>query len=492
MVLDRFTIRQQITLFFASAVIGVSLILSVVFWCVYQDDSVIKDIDEIRAVQVDFVTQVQEWKNTIIRGHVPQDYKEYYGRFKSKYQSIQQDLMKLAKYYEDKKGYEQVSKQLYSLLTFHKGLYDRYTEGLKLYEQGVIPSTQKVDNFVRGIDRSLTKNLTKLVGDISHIHLEQKQQADKSSKIFFSIFALILLGGFSWLGWTISSYMYKYNETIKLHAGFVQNGELNHQVTQNQGDYSILYSAFNGLYSKLGGLIKQIISKTSTVSSEMQYVSKEVTETKANLQNQKVKMDDLAKSMYEFSEKLQEVNQNAAQTKDHSEEMEKCIESVSQVIKNLAHTSNVMEEKLQLIDKVSKHVGLLSLNASIEAARAGDAGRGFAVVAEEIRKLAKNANEASTQIKSIMQELLDSSSVANDSIDHVFSIIKQVADKSIEVSGAVDRQNEDLQDVNLVVADVVQQLGITVDHMQNMTNSVDKAASNTQELTQSMKAFKVK
>lgn len=69
-----------------------------------------------------------------------------------------------------------------------------------------------------------------------------------------------------------------------------------------------------------------------------------------------------------------------------------------------SHSSNIVKQTHTILDML-KTLRLLSLNASIEAARAGDAGRGFAVVAAEVKKLAENTGHATTEITRLTKEL---------------------------------------------------------------------------------------
>ena len=76
----------------------------------------------------------------------------------------------------------------------------------------------------------------------------------------------------------------------------------------------------------------------------------------------------------------------------------------TEAMERITASSSKISNIISLIDDIAFQTNLLALNASVEAARAGEAGKGFAVVAIEVRRLAKSAAEASSEIKSLIQQ----------------------------------------------------------------------------------------
>ena len=168
---------------------------------------------------------------------------------------------------------------------------------------------------------------------------------------------------------------------------------------------------------------RQVNGVSQEISHNMESVAQSTLKEQEDVKHISLRMREISSAMQENAEAAREAS---SLTTDASEQTTSCVEvsrnsatkmgSLFEKIEESERLTKDFEQKIQsahrvteMISSVVEKTHLLSLNASIEAARAGDAGRGFTVVAEEIRKLAETAGDSAGQIEKLTRQLEEGS-----------------------------------------------------------------------------------
>ncbi|GII22844.1 methyl-accepting chemotaxis protein [Planosporangium mesophilum] len=164
----------------------------------------------------------------------------------------------------------------------------------------------------------------------------------------------------------------------------------------------------------------------------------------------------LASGSEEMGSSIREIAQNANDAAEVAAQAVGVAESTNQTVSKLGESSAEIGNVIKVITSIAEQTNLLALNATIEAARAGEAGKGFAVVASEVKDLAQETARATEDISRRVEAIQSDTTNAVTAIGEISRIIARINDYQLTIASAVEQQTATTSEMSRSVGDAAQ------------------------------------
>jgi methyl-accepting chemotaxis protein len=248
-------------------------------------------------------------------------------------------------------------------------------------------------------------------------------------------------------------------------------------------EMGIMLNAMKTMVNKLKDIVGEIISSSENVTEASEQISASAQQLSQGANEQASTTEQISSSMEQIVSSINQNTDNALETEAIAK---KTADDIIQVNKSMGITIQAMKDivqKISIISEIANKTDLLSLNASIEAAKAGEHGKGFAVVATEVKKLAERSQNAAKEINHLSNSSVLVAEKSGQQLSEVVPDILRTAKLVQEITASNVEQNSGATQVNNAITQLSQ---IT----QETAASSEQLAANAEALMQQAESLR--
>ncbi|HET7765869.1 MAG TPA: methyl-accepting chemotaxis protein [Burkholderiales bacterium] len=446
--------------------------------------------------QVAFKVQVQNWKDTLLRGHDQKDYDNYLAQFKDRDEAFRKEMDAL-KTRTAKLGLP--TGAIDDAAKAHDELDQEYRAALQSFQIAKAETSALVDRQVRGKDRPLDEKLVKIVEDLRQYARDASAKAQEAGAvearrmtvIFVTVTALVVAAGIM-LGLVILRGITRPLAEAVSVAEKVAAGDLT-VIVQNASKDEVgkLLDSLRDMTAKLAQVVGEVRSSAESLSSASEEVSatsqsmnQAASEQAASVEETSASVEQMTASITQNGENAKVTDGMAVQAAKQATEGGVAVEQTVAAMKDIA-------KKISIIDDIAYQTNLLALNAAIEAARAGEHGKGFAVVAGEVRKLAERSQVAAQEIGEMAGTSVAVAEKAGKLLVEMVPAIKKTSDLVQEIAAASQEQSSSVGQINTSMTQLNQVTQQNASSSEELAATAEEMSSQAQNLQQLVAFFKV-
>jgi methyl-accepting chemotaxis protein len=243
-----------------------------------------------------------------------------------------------------------------------------------------------------------------------------------------------------------------------------------------------------GLAEKLDATVKRVLGSVEMSVKELQEdaqamtriageSSSQIVAVSSATQQASANVQTVAAASEELSASIAEISGQVTKSSTVAREAVGEIGQMNNTMGSLVASSEKIGDVIKLINDIAEQTNLLALNATIEAARAGEAGKGFAVVASEVKNLANQTSKATEEITGQISAMRGATSDVAKAMENVTRTIRQIDEISGSIAAAVEQQSAATREIS---GNAQQAARGTADVSENLSSVADAASQTGQ------------
>ncbi len=451
----------------------------------------------VAATLFEFKLQVQEWKDTLLRGKDPAQLDKYWTDFQARERTVDQQASELKTKLPDGESRRLVDQ----FATAHATMGAGYRKGFEAFKASSFdPSVG--DAAVAGVDRApsalLTEAAQKIATDSAIVSAQAAvtaQRATYISLILMVSVGVLAMGGAVMFSRTVSRPLLRALGCAQAVA--IGDLSINFE-TSGKDEIGQLLVALKHMQQSLSRVVSEVRRSAEGVATASAEIASGNLDLSSRTEEQAASLEETAASMEEITATVRQNASNAVNASALANDASatatrggQVMEQVVATMHGISESSSKVTEIIGVIDSIAFQTNILALNAAVEAARAGEQGRGFAVVASEVRILAQRSATAAKEIKGLISQSTDRVhagsalvSSAGEIIAEIVGSVQRVTDIVGEISSASQEQTSGIEQVNVAVTqmdEVTQQNAALVEQASAAAQALSEQANGLRE-----------
>ncbi|MEI0496636.1 methyl-accepting chemotaxis protein [Brachyspira intermedia] len=256
---------------------------------------------------------------------------------------------------------------------------------------------------------------------------------------------------------------------------------------------------FNNVINTVKNSAEQVSTAANEVLIGNNDLSQRTESQASSLEETAASMNQMASAIKESAENVSTSTSMVSEAKEDLVKAGNIVEDSVSKMNDVYESSNKIMDITKLIEGIAFQTNILALNASVEAARAGDQGRGFAVVASEVRNLAQTTQESVKNITSLITDSNEKINLAAKSVQESKEIFDEISDKMDKASSLMDRiniaaqeQEKGIEQINIAISNMDGAVQKNAALVTEATSASESLLSEANELVRSIEYFKLK